>query len=604
MLAVLFIIAFTLLVPQRVAAADVPVPMTPIDERQVKVGGALGDRITVTVNNNLLKVDIDNDFILPFRKKNAVGAYIGMGKMIETVARLSAYTGDERVRAVRNKIVDALIQSQDSDGYIGALKPENRVWKVWDTQEISYIIYGLLIDYDLSGEKRGLDAAKRLGDYLINARLEDARNGNARRSALKFNHEIGIEMAAVSLFKHTRDQRYLDFCLNYMNMPEWNKEIFLGRNLKLDGHNYSYLNKCFAQVQLDRLHPDTRLLRASHRVLDFLTKEDGMVITGSSGDQELWHNTQEGTANLAETCTTTYLVRWLNELFQLEANPLYGDMMERIIYNSLFGAQSPDGRRICYFLPFEGRRRYFPTDTYCCPNSYRKIISELPAMIYFQWDGGAVVNLYTASTATVPLPAGGNVTLTQATDYPRSGKVSVTISPSKPASFPVRFRIPAWAREATVSVNGETPRKALPGLLAVRRQWRPGDRVALILPMSPRLVKGRQAQAGRAAVMCGPRVFGLKRENIGKEREDMNSIDLNADYMDLRTIFIDPSSLEGPVDDTIRIRAWSPGRFAHRKTDLGLTLVEHADPATEAIYFKLPNPRDPALIDDELMLKK
>ena len=585
--------------------------MQPVDQRHVTVGGVIGERIAATVNNNLLKLNIDEEFIRPFQKKNGAGLYIGMGKLVEAVARLSILTRDERIRALRNKIVDALLQSQDSDGYLGSLKPANRVWKIWDTQEISYLIYGLLIDYDLFGEQRCLDAARKLGDYLVKSCLEDARNGSVKRQNLKFNHDIGIEMAAVSLFRHTQDQRYLDFCLSYLKMPEWDKEIVLGRTPKLDGHNYTYLCKTFAQLQLYRLQPDARLLRASHRVLDFLTKGNGMVITGSSGDQELWHDTQEGTLNLAETCATTYEVRWLNELFQIEANPLYGDLMERIIHNSLFGAQSPDGRQICYFLPFEGHREYFGSDTYCCPNSYRKIIAELPTMIYFQWQGGVVVNHYTPSTATVPLPGGDQVTLQQSTDYPRSGQVEITVSPSKPSLFPLRLRIPHWCAAATLTVNGQAlAGKVTPGLFVISRRWQTGDRVALAMPMSPRLVKGRVAQAGRAAVMCGPLVFGLSRENIRIQSDNTAANSLSAQSMDLRTLFIDPDSLQGPIQNpsspglTCILKAWSPGRFAHKKTDLTLTLTPHTDPVTEAIYFKVPNPNHAALMNDELLFQE
>jgi hypothetical protein len=51
-----------------------------------------------------------------------------------------------------------------------------------------------------------------------------------------------------------------------------------------------------------------------------------------------------------------------------------------------------------------------------------------------------------------------------------------------------------------------------------------------------------------------------------------------------------------------RLRAWSPGKFyPHEKTDLGLELTEFADPGGEAIYFKVPNPDDAALVADELL---
>ncbi len=70
--------------------------------------------------------------------------------------------------------------------------------------------------------------------------------------------------------------------------------------------------------------------------------------------------------------------------------------MDRTIYNTLFAAQSPDGRRLRYYSPVEGPRVYFEGDTYCCPCNYRRIVAELPQMVYYQQENGVTVNLYTS----------------------------------------------------------------------------------------------------------------------------------------------------------------------------------------------------------------
>ena len=61
------IIVFYLFVVHHAEAAD---KMTQISVDRVKVGGEIGRRIDVTVNNNLLVVDINNDFLKPFQEKN------------------------------------------------------------------------------------------------------------------------------------------------------------------------------------------------------------------------------------------------------------------------------------------------------------------------------------------------------------------------------------------------------------------------------------------------------------------------------------------------------------------------------------------------------
>ena len=133
-----------------------------------------------------------------------------------------------------------------------------------------------------------------------------------------------------------------------------------GRWGRIEGHAYAYLAHALAQLQLYRVEPDERLLRTTRRAMDFLTRHEGLVISGTCGDHECWHDTQSGTTNLGETCATAYLLRTLDDLLRLEGDSRWGDLMERTIFNALFAAQSPDGRHIRYYTPFECSRAYLP----------------------------------------------------------------------------------------------------------------------------------------------------------------------------------------------------------------------------------------------------
>ena len=173
--------------------------------------------------------------------------------------------------------------------------------------------------------------------------------------------------------------------------------------------------------------------------------------------------------------------------------------MERIIYNTLFGAESSDGRRIRYYTPLEGDREYFPIDAYCCPCNFRRIIAELPTMVYYRSPAGLAVNLYTPSETTVDLAGGVSLKVRQETDYPSSGHVVIRVDPSAPAQFLLQLRIPRWCQKAAVAINGEPWRGPITSgeFLALDRRWTAGDRVTLDLPMTWRLVLGRKRQAGR-----------------------------------------------------------------------------------------------------------
>jgi DUF1680 family protein len=573
---------------------------TSIDVPQVKLGGEIGRRIDVTCRNNLMQLNVEGDFLAPFRTPNRAEGYIGLGKTIDAAVRLAAYTGDEAVLARKRQLVAETIRLQQPDGYIGLIQPDKRVWALWDIHEMGYIVYGLVSDFRYFREEPSLQAARKLADFIVSqwsAKPDGAPGGGTITVHMAVT---GIESAMLALHSATQDRRYLDFCVQLRKLPDWNARIVTGRWGQIEGHAYAYMCRCIAQLRLNRLQPDDRLLKPAHDAIDFLTTRDGLVVTGACGDHECWHDTQEGTINLGETCATAYLIRMLDELLRVEAKSQYGDLMERAIYNALFAAQSPDGRKLRYYSPFDGPRAYFDGDTYCCPCNYRRIVAELPGMAYYRSGDGVVVNLYVASSASIPIGTDQTVSLRQETSYPNEGQVRLHVEPQKPGRFTLRLRIPAWCGAATVAVNAEAAAQGVkPGTFCeLDREWKSGDTVRLELPMAWRLVKGRKAQAGRVAVMRGPQVFCLNRARHEKLAD-----------MDLRLMTIDPASLEGPLpDDSVhpgglacRLRAWGPGRwYPHAPTDLELTLTEFPDPGGEATYFKVPNPNADSLADDEL----
>jgi DUF1680 family protein len=570
-----------------------------LDLRQVKVAGEIGRRIDVTLSNNLLVLDADRDFLAPFQKKSQKGGYIGLGKLIDAAVRLAAYSGDSKALGLKRHLVDEAIHDQEADGYLGLMRPDARVWELWDIHEISYLIYALAADHRYFHEARSLQAARRLADYLLTRWSADPQRKPGAGGITVHMAVTGSENALLALHAQTGDARYLDFVREFRRLPEWQDRIVVGRWGQIEGHAYAHLCRTVAQLRLYRLSPDPRLLGASQRVVDFLTRRDGLVVTGACGDHECWHQSQQGTMNLGETCATAYLIRLYDELLRMRGESRYGDLMERSIYNALFAAQSPDGRRIRYYSPFDGPRVYWQGDTYCCPCNYRRIVAELPGLIYYQGGDGLTVNLYAASSAQLKLPGGVALTIRQKTDYPRSGQVAMEIEPARPARFALRLRVPRWCTAAKITVGGQPlAGRVEPGTFAViDRTWQAGDRVSLDLAMPWRLVRGRQAQSGRVVILRGPMVYCLSRSRHPALAK-----------MDLRLLTLDPKSLEGPVPDdalpggvACRVKAWGPGKwYPHAKPELNLTLTEFPDPAGEAAYFNVPNPNAAEIVDDEL----
>jgi uncharacterized protein len=587
MLVVMMVLILSAVSVWSATAADV---LTPLDLRQVKVGGEIGRRIDVTVNNNLLVLDADKDFLAPFRVKKAPADYIGLGKLIDAAVRFAAYTNNEKVLSLKKHLVDEIIKAQEPDGYIGMLAPSSRMWSLWDVHEMGYLIYGLTSDYHYFGEKRSLEAARRAADYILARWSTMPANWDQQNHVATHVSVTGLERTLLILSRESGDPRYRDFCIQQRALPTWDLGIVIGRRDLIEGHVYAYLARCLGQLELFRAQPEERLLRPTRRAVDFMTNREGMAITGAVGQWEIWTDDQDVRGSLGETCATAYQLRLCDELLRMEGSPRYGDLIERMIYNTLFAAQSPDGRRIRYFAPLEGPREYFPKDIYCCPCNYRRIVAELPTMVYYRAKGGVAVNLYTPSEATINLDGGPELKIRQETDYPSSGRVVIRIDPSQPAEFPLQLRIPRWCPKATVTVNGQPwQQPATPGeFLPIQRKWTAGDRVTLEMPMNWRLVQGRKRQSGRVAVMRGPVVFCLNPAQNASLRKQ--------DAADLGVIMLDRATLKDAPDSTVRpgglactLKAGNEGFACGVSDNLSLRLTEFADPEGQAVYFRLPD---------------
>jgi hypothetical protein len=566
------------------AAAKTRDVFTPLALGEARPAGLIGQRIELTAKGNLLKLDIEKDFLEPFRLKQGKGDYVGAGKLLDSAVRMARYTGDAALISLKDRVAEVLAANQLADGYIGWYRPASRIVKAWDIHEMCYIQYGLVSDYKLFGKRSSLDAARRVGDHLVS-------NLAGKLPGILQEPEIhppmlmtGLDRAMLALHAATGDRRYLDFVVKDLDVPNWKLEIVEGRRPPYYGHAYAYTTRTLAQVELFHLTGDETLLSQSRREIDYMRRRGGWLITGSASKSECWHGDQSGDGELTETCATAYFIRLFDALLRMEGSSIYGDMMERAIYNALFGAQSPDGRRLRYWTPFDGPRVYWPRDTYCCPCNFRRIIAELPQFAAYRWGDGLALNLYGASMVKTTLAGGVECELRQEADYPNSGSVVVRVDPKRPASFPLRLRVPRWSENFRASVNNEPLPAATGGWVEIKRRWKAGDCVEIDMGMSWRLVAGTRSQRGRLAVMRGPQVFTL---NPQRNPEIAGT--------DLKKLVLSPLSfLPAKPDDSVRaggLACQVKAASVSAGVDTTLTLTEFPDPGGEATFFLAPATR-------------
>ncbi len=154
----------------------------------------------------------------------------------------------------------------------------------------------------------------------------------------------------------------------------------------------------------------------------------------------------------------------------------------------------------------------------------------MPGLIYAQARDTVYVNLYAGSEATIA-PGTRELKLTWETDYPRNGKVRLTVDPAQAATFTLKLRIPGWARDEVLPggpftsankldarpsfrIDGQAVEVApADGYLTLTRGWKPGAVVELDFPMQVREVTANAEVAedrGKLSLEYGPLVYAVE----------------------------------------------------------------------------------------------
>ena len=460
--------------------------------------------------------------------------------------------------------IAGLAKLQATDGFIGSQKPAER----WRNLRDGHLLYGVghLIEagvayHEATGKRRLLDMVCRTADNVAKVFGPGAK----QRHGYPGHQEI--ELALVRLYRATGRKRYLDLAKYFLDergrqphcfdiearargeRPEdfafktyqYNQShVFVREQSDAVGHAVRAMYMYCGMTDVAMLTNDKALLAVCKRLWRSVTLKR-MHITGGVGPDPAnegftadYDLPSEGA--YLETCATIGLLLWAQRLLQAEKDARCADVVERALYNGTISGVSADGKTFFYGNPlsahpgFDGNGRYVGEGFHyrrsewfgcaCCPPSIVRLIAQVPTLLYSHARSALYVHQYAQSTARVPVGT-YLVELTQKTDYPWNGRVRLSISPSRAATWTLALRIPGWCRGASLRVNGR-PVKAdqvmRKGYACIRRRWAKGDRVELVLPMQPERIEAHPSArqtAGRVALQRGPIVYCLEQADNG-----------------------------------------------------------------------------------------
>ncbi|MGH7226069.1 MAG: glycoside hydrolase family 127 protein, partial [Gemmataceae bacterium] len=398
-------------------------------------------------------------------------------------------------------IIDKIAAAQQADGYLNTyytlVKPTER----WKNLQNGHELYcaGHLIEtaaayHQATGKRKLLDVAIRLADHI------DHTFGPGKKVDTSGHEEI--ELALVKLYRATRQERYLKLAQFFLDARgrKDDRRLFgayaqddkpIREQKEVAGHAVRAMYLYCGMADVAGLTGDKALIDALTTIWHDVV-ERKMYVTGGIGPSA----SNEGftvpydlpnDSAYAETCAAIGMALWNHRMFLLSGDGAYADVLEREVYNGLLSGVSLSGDRFFYTNPLGSVSQHHRVpwfDCSCCPTNIVRYIPGMGERVWAHRDNAVWSVLYMGNTATVSLKD-GKVRLIEKTNYPWEGDIEIAVEPDKLLAFEVLLRIPGWCRvKPVVTVNGAKMAVVVEhGYVRLRRTWKKGDVIRLLLPM-------------------------------------------------------------------------------------------------------------------------
>ena len=482
---------------------------------------------------------------------------------VDGLVPLAYQLNDERLKAKAQKFIEWTLTHQAANGMIGP--SSNQDW--WPRM---VMVKALAQYYEATTDPRVLPALQKYFAYqlseLPSRPLQEWGKYRWQDEVLiiQWLYDRSPDPKLLELATLLRKQGY-DWEAGYADFKFTSPTKKSEMRMETHGVNNGQALKV-AAVQY-RLDGDAAERSRYFKQLDTLDKYHGMPNGMFSCDEHLAGlDPSQGT----ELCTVVETMYSMEVALAAFGDVAIADRLEKIAFNALPGTFTDDmwahqyDQQVNQILvgldskPWttngpESNLYGLDPNFGCCAANFHQGWPKFVSSLWMKTpDDGLVALLYSPCHVEASLK-GTRVAISVETEYPFRDSVRATITPDKPAHFPVSLRIPAWASGAGIHVNGKPLGVvATPGTYArIAREWKNGDVIELKLPMKPRMSRW---YAESIAIDRGPLVYSLDLQGSWLKLRDRG---LTADWQVFPT------------------RAWNYALAVNEATVSQLQVTEH-----------------------------
>ncbi|MCG8308964.1 MAG: glycoside hydrolase family 127 protein [Cytophagales bacterium] len=470
--------------------------------------------------------------------------------------------------------IEAAFKSQREDGFFGPgfawesyidesertaerLNNENQVTDFWPNM---IMLYCLQSYYDYSGDQRVIELMTNYFKYEMTVPddiflsetkyWQRIRGGDNLHSVLWLYNRTGekwlLELAEkvhrnTAPWSSRGHQRSAignrQEIREGMEWPDWYGEL-------IDWHNVNIAQAFREPAQYYQLSGNQDDLQATYDNHNIIRKYFGQVPGGMFGSDENSRPGYDDPRQGVETCGMVEQMNSDEHLLRITGDVFWADHAEEVAFNTYPAAFAPDFKSLRYITspnmvlnddknhnPGIDNRGPFlmmnPFSSRCCQHNHAQ---GWPYYVENLWmatpDNGLAAVLYAANTVSAKVGNGSSVNIISTTNYPFEDKIDFAIELEESTSFPLYLRIPAWADDAIIKLNGNIV-EILPEpgkYVRISRSWEDGDLLTLVLPKKLTVTKWEKNHHA-ASVNYGPLTFSLKIiENYIQKNSDETAI--------------------------------------------------------------------------------
>ncbi len=419
-----------------------------------------------------------------------------VAKWMEGAAYILCKNDIPEVRERLEMLIDKIEEHQEDSGYFNiyftVCEPENR-FKIRDCHELycaGHLIEAAVAYHEMCGDERFLKLMCRYADYIYRVFVVE------KSAAFTSPGHEEIELALIRLYNATKNKKYLDLCLYFLNVrgtnpngvPDAEKynyfrdmvchplNIYAQSHLPVReqneavGHAVRALYLYCSMADAARETDDKEMLKACMALFDDMVNRK-MYITGALGQTHLGEAFTaaydlKNESAYAETCASIAMILFAHRMFLLDHSSRYADIIEKEIYNGMLSGLSLDGKAFFYENPLEitlKNRERIPADMRklnvlnerfaitervevfncsCCPPNIIRTLGSIEQYLYSIKGKDVYIHQFASSI----LEEDG-ITLEQKTDYPNGNTIKI----SAQGADSILVRIPGWCERFEIS---------------------------------------------------------------------------------------------------------------------------------------------------------